>query len=332
MNQEQIVFERQNQETRFKNVTFSFPKYTIKEAGLDTLDMNYMQQFKEHSMPVEMMIGLKNGDIVKTDNFIFMEEIIYDFLRYDTIPADDTIAMINLLKPFWPLPYVSYNLPPNKNSILDLQTRITEQLIEELNLAKEQGKQLLILVADFHSTKDSFLINLITLKAVATIGITNYFIEWPSVNYLFNMVATIDDMVVKNYLQSVYKLLEFAINLKMNLIPIDPKQEKYAESDHDEFVFDERNEAMTKTIANEIKDKDAVLIVGAAHFFHLMESSEIKKEANIFFVIPHRINEIDRFFDTVDETSKETEEHVLVANIIGNPLYLSNDQIYDLVA
>ena len=86
---------------------------------------------------------------------------------------------------------------------------------------------------------------------------------------------------------------------------------------------------ITETTANADPDY-FIYVVGGFHIAQLIACNEIQASAHILTIFPERFININSCESKL--TVDATEGDYLVANIAGNPFYLTYDQLYELAA
>lgn len=252
------------------------------------------------------------GVIYETNDYFQIELLVYNAIPQRQLPFEDILALSAFME--MPSPFLVYNLPPTKSFIVSLYEKIAQNIINENHRAKSESKNLLVLVGDVHGAYDSFLINLLSLKAAAAHGVQNFIMEVPDASWLYRL----------NHNHILY-LQKFAVDkLNMNI--------KYGDPKHHEADELNRNLAMNDKVAEISKKNDAIYIVGADHIRQLLASEEIKSSARLFTILTERYVQLEVFPCEINDTLTLAGEHSLVATIVGNPFYLESEEMYDLVS
>jgi hypothetical protein len=286
--------------------------------SLNLLALEACGDYKTDNNP-SMTIIYSDGRRGYSGNPLEIEQFIYDNLLTNKIPFED-LEIINVFIDIGS-PFLAYNLPTEHSSSDNLYEKFANTIMHYQKLAHTNGKNLLVLVADTHSANDSFLINLLSLKAAAANHINDFYIEFANADD-FNSLIEQADLYSSDMFAPFIALNTYAQDkLNMTIKYVDPEQEN-----ENPLV---RYLAMNGKVAELSKQNDAIYIVGGAHIAQLLACSDIKESADILTIFPERLMDVNSC--EMNVTIASTDGNYLVANIIGNPFYLTYEQIYDLV-
>jgi len=319
-----------NNDTKFdykggliKSIILNITKYNTNE------DYNYFKSLNllvleacggyETASDCFIDITYSNGSIYQSGNPFLIEQFIYDNLFLTDIPYEDIEVMVKFLKDVYvTFPFLTYDLPPTQAFCNNLYEELANTVTQYQHSAHACGKNLLLLVADVHTAKDSFLINMLSLKAAAANHINNFYMEFANEADFNSLFDTAYEPMTAFTKLNIYAQSQ----LNMTISYVDP------ENENDSPL--ERNLAMNSKVAGLSKQTDAIYIVGGGHIAQLLASNEIKANSHILTIFPERYTNINSCETEV--TMDSTEGHYHLATIIGNPFYLTYGEIYDLVA
>lgn len=174
--------------------------------------------------------------------------------------------------------YLKTRVDLPKTVLEDLSQQFKTLLTREINIARAQGKKVIIMLGEAHYVWKIIQLEKCFLQVANELGINTLLVE----EHEKNTLEYPADLYAKNTLA-----------MKVGGIDNYPKTDEFVPED-----LDKRNEVMAKNIHK--RNVDAVLRIGAAHMHGLLENSKTQIDSKRFHLIPFNLSCIGLTLLTID--------------------------------